>query len=215
MTESVKRTYRSEARQAAAAETRIRVLDAAAELFVTRGYEGTTLKEVAERAGVGARTVYDKFGDKLELYKQTVKYRTRGDDEPIPHPERPASRAVYEATDPHEILRLHVEYGANLMERAAELIMVSATAAAIERELAENFGRAVSSVHAIHLKTAKHLQALGHLKPDMDPVTAADIMHALSTPQTFIVLRRHRRWSLARYKSWATETFEQQLLKSE
>lgn len=215
MTDAVKRTYRSEARKAAAAETRIRVLDAAAELFVSRGFAGTTFKEIAELAGVGERTVYDKFGDKLELYKQTVKYRTRGDDEPIPHPERPASRAVYEATDPHEIVRLHVEYGANLMERAADLILVAAGAAAIEKELAGNFDRAAQSVHGIHLRTARHLAGLGHLKDGLDPVTAADIMHALTTPQTFNVLRRHRRWSLARYKAWVVATLEQQLLKSE
>ena len=212
VTEGVKRVYRSEVRQAAAAATRIRVLDAAAELFVSRGYAGTTFKEIAELAGVGERTVYDKFGDKIELYKQTVRYRTRGDDEPIPHPQRPATVAVFEATDPHEVLRLHVEYGANLMERAADLILVAASAAAIEQELARNFDRAAQSVHGIHLKTARHLQALGHLKAGLDPTTAADIMFALNTPQTFNALRRQRRWSLARYKSWVIETLEQQLL---
>jgi AcrR family transcriptional regulator len=213
--EGVKRVYRSEVRKAAAAETRVRVLDAAAELFVTRGYPGTTLKEVAERAGVGERTVYDQFGGKLELFKQTVRYRTRGDDEPIPHPERPATLAVFDATDPHEIIELHVEYGANLMERAADLIMAGANASSAERELALNFGRTADSVHGIHLKTARHLQRLGHLKANLDPAIAADIMLVLGSPSTFQVLRRNRRWSAARYRRWLVEAYEQQVLKSE
>lgn len=212
MTQGVKRVYRSAVREAAAKETRIRVLDAAAELFVARGYAGTTFKEVAELSGVGERTVYDKFGDKLELYKQTVRYRTRGDDEPVPHPERPATVAVFESTDPHEVLRLHIDYGANLMERAADLILAATAAAGIEKELAGNFERTAESVHGIHLRVARHLADLGHLRDGLDPVTAADIMFALNTPQTFNTLRRQRRWSLARYKSWVLETLEQQLL---
>ncbi|HSV38557.1 MAG TPA: helix-turn-helix domain-containing protein [Nocardioidaceae bacterium] len=215
MTEGVKRVYRSEARQAAAAESRQRVLDAAAELFVSRGYPGTTLKEVAELAGVGERTVYDKFGDKLQLYKQTVRYRTRGDDQPIPHPERPATLAVFEAEDPHEIIELHMSYGSQLMERAADLIMVGVAASGADRDLEENYNRSRDSVYGIHLKVTKHLHALGHLKPDLDPGTAADMLYAITGPATFQMLRRHRRWSLARYHRWLVETGEQQLLKSE
>jgi len=216
VTESVKRAYRSEARKAAAAESRLRVLDAAAELFVSRGYSGTTLKEVAELAGVGERTVYDKFGDKLGLFKQTVRYRTRGDDEPIPHPERPANLAIFETEDPREILSRHIDYGAKLMERAADLILagLAASGAGGDRDLAENFDRTADSVYGIHVRVMKHLDSLGHLRPGMDPTTAADIIFALGHPATFQLLRRQRRWSLARYCAWYLETAEHQLLKN-
>lgn len=213
MTDHVKRVYRSQLRQAAAAETRERVLVAASELFITRGYPGTTLKEVAERAGVGERTLYDKFGDKLELFKQCVRYRTRGDDQPIPHPERPDTIAVFESTDPHQIIELHMDYGANLLDRAGDLIMAGIVASGTEPQLADNAGRAAESVHAIHLRVTQHLQQLGQLRPGLDPVVAADILYAIGGPATYQALRRQRGWSLARYKQWMIDTAEQQLLK--
>ena len=40
------------------------VLGAALELFVERGFHGTTVPEIAERAGVGAGTIYRHFASK-------------------------------------------------------------------------------------------------------------------------------------------------------
>ena len=64
MADDVKRAYRSEARAASAAATRARIRDAAARLFVERGYVATTMREVASAAGVGERTLYDAFPTK-------------------------------------------------------------------------------------------------------------------------------------------------------
>ena len=78
MDEPVKRQYRSPARSAAAEETRARIREAALELFVTRGWQGTTLKDVADRAGVGERTLYDTFGNKLGLLRHTIAHADDG-----------------------------------------------------------------------------------------------------------------------------------------
>jgi AcrR family transcriptional regulator len=43
------------------------ILDAALELFVERGFYGTAVPEVAERAGVGAGTIYRYFASKEAL----------------------------------------------------------------------------------------------------------------------------------------------------
>ncbi|WP_448231583.1 TetR/AcrR family transcriptional regulator [Microbacterium lacticum] len=51
------RPYRSALRSAQAAQTRHRVLDAAARLFATRGYHATTFAAIAAEAGVSAETV--------------------------------------------------------------------------------------------------------------------------------------------------------------
>jgi AcrR family transcriptional regulator len=44
-------------------KTRRRLLDAAAELFVTQGYRKTSIDEIARRAGIGKGTVYLHFTD--------------------------------------------------------------------------------------------------------------------------------------------------------
>ncbi len=43
------------------------ILDAALELFVERGFHGTAVPEVADRAGVGAGTIYRYFASKEAL----------------------------------------------------------------------------------------------------------------------------------------------------
>jgi AcrR family transcriptional regulator len=49
------------------AATRRRVLKAAAKLFVERGYEKTTTRAIAHRAGVAVGTVFTHFPDKATL----------------------------------------------------------------------------------------------------------------------------------------------------
>jgi AcrR family transcriptional regulator len=52
--------------------TRGRLLDAAAEVFCERGYEGTTVAEVARRAGLTTGAIYANFRDKAELLLKTI-----------------------------------------------------------------------------------------------------------------------------------------------
>jgi AcrR family transcriptional regulator len=62
------RPYRSETRQAAAAETRARVLAAARELLLSEGsFSGFSLEAVARQAGVARMTVYYQFASKRGL----------------------------------------------------------------------------------------------------------------------------------------------------
>ncbi|HEY8481899.1 MAG TPA: TetR family transcriptional regulator [Spirillospora sp.] len=48
------------------------LLDAAAELFVERGYRGVRMLDVAAAAGVSRQTVYNEFGDKWGLAQAVV-----------------------------------------------------------------------------------------------------------------------------------------------
>ena len=52
------------------AATQQRILQAAARLFVTRGFEGTTIAEVADAAGVSRATVFWHFSDKAGLFRE-------------------------------------------------------------------------------------------------------------------------------------------------
>ncbi len=52
------------------AATQERILQAATELFLTRGYENTTIAQVAERAEVSRATVFWHFSDKESLFRE-------------------------------------------------------------------------------------------------------------------------------------------------
>lgn len=54
------------------AQTRSAVARAALELFIERGYRGTRISDVAERAGVAKGTVYLHFADKQALFAGVI-----------------------------------------------------------------------------------------------------------------------------------------------
>jgi AcrR family transcriptional regulator len=56
--------------------TRERMLDAAEELFALRGYDGTSMRNVAERAGVGVALLTYHFGTKEILFDRVVERRS-------------------------------------------------------------------------------------------------------------------------------------------
>jgi AcrR family transcriptional regulator len=64
-------TDRPRARRRTTEEIRGLIL-AARELFDERGYDGTTTKDIAERAGVYERLVYTNFGSKAGLFDAAV-----------------------------------------------------------------------------------------------------------------------------------------------
>ncbi|WP_300379202.1 TetR/AcrR family transcriptional regulator [Henriciella sp.] len=49
------------------AETRKKIVGAAQEIFYRKGYDDTTLEEIAEAAGVHVQTLYRHFANKQEL----------------------------------------------------------------------------------------------------------------------------------------------------
>ena len=49
-----------------------RVMDVATDMFVHRGYAATTLLDIAKRAGVATRTLYQHFGDKEAIFREVI-----------------------------------------------------------------------------------------------------------------------------------------------
>ncbi len=108
MSRSVKprRRYESPRRREQAAATRQAILEAAERLFAKQGYVGTSVAEIAEEARVALKTVYAVFGTKAEVLRGLWNLRMRGDEEPVPMPERPWYRAIVDEPDPHRRLAL-------------------------------------------------------------------------------------------------------------
>ena len=58
--------------KAEALRLRERILSAATELFLAEGYGSTSIEEVAARARISKRTLYDRFEDKAALFAAAV-----------------------------------------------------------------------------------------------------------------------------------------------
>src|SRR5271157_251081 len=59
-----------ERREREKSETRDKILDAARELFVTEGYEGVSMRRVAEMIEYSPTAIYVHFADKQELFHE-------------------------------------------------------------------------------------------------------------------------------------------------
>jgi AcrR family transcriptional regulator len=212
MPEPVKRKYTSERRAASAAATRARIRATAAKLFVERGYAATTLRDVAAEAGVGERTLYDAFPGKAALFQHTLGVAIVGDEEPVRVADREEMRDAEHDPVPAAALAKAVAYTAALLERAGDLIMVSVEAAGADPDMRAAADAGSKETHRVHLRLTRELHRRGALREGLDAATAADLMYALASPHMHQLLRRHRRWSAARYRDWLTETLQRELL---
>ena len=66
-----KRTEPEAPKMTGKAATQERILVAATELFVSGGYERTTMADIAERAGVSRATVFWHFSEKASLFRES------------------------------------------------------------------------------------------------------------------------------------------------
>ena len=206
-----RRPYRSEVRLEQAARTRERVLDAAAELFQERGYEGTSVAAIAREARVSDETVYAGFGTKRALLGELVQRAVRGVD-PRPVPEQKGPRALAAATDQREQLRLFAADIAGRLERAAPLAAVVSGAARSEPELADLLERLHETRRRNLATLVDALAANGPLA--LSPAEALDTVWALTSPELHQLLVRVRGWKRRRYAEWLAAMLTRLLLPS-
>ena len=54
-------------------KSRTAILEAALDLFSSQGYRGTSIRDVAQRAGVSTGNVYHHFADKNEILTEVAR----------------------------------------------------------------------------------------------------------------------------------------------
>jgi AcrR family transcriptional regulator len=192
------------ARQAAA--TRARIVGAAGRLFAERGYVGTTIDAVASEADVAVETVYARFKNKRNLLDAYLDLSIVGDAEPVPLLERPAVRAVAEAADQREQLRLLARVMRGVLERNAPVHAVLRAAVAVDPDLdalaAEDDARRKATQRAF----VDMLRARGPLRDGMSVGEAVDTMAAIGSPDNYAYLTGRRGWTPARFERWLVDS---------
>jgi AcrR family transcriptional regulator len=193
--------YDNSSRTAAAATTRTKVLAAARDAFLTRGYAGTTIRGVAEAAGVSQETVYKRFGNKAGLLKDVYDVAMGGDEDPIPVGARPEAVAVRTATSAAESVAAYAALCRGLTARAGGLMRIVVTARGGDPDL-DAF---VATVDAERLTGAALVAGLwadrGWLRPGLDADRARDMIWTLNSPAVWLLLV-DRGWSAEDYEQW-------------
>lgn len=210
-----RRTYQSPARVAKAQATRRRILDAAGELFVARGYAFVTVASIAATAGVSAKTVYHLFGSKLGVLKEVMDIAFVGDDAPIPLIDRAGPQAVRAERDQRRQLELFAKGTAELLERIREIDGVLASAAAVDPEAAAlradiEHRQRRSAMRAV----AEWVRLNGPFRNDLAVADAADILWVLTSPDLHRLCRIDCQWSAPRFQDWLTQSLIDALLNT-
>lgn len=213
MPEPVKRVYRSEARAAAARRTRNEIRDAAGALFVENGYVVTTMRQVADRAGVAVRTVFNAFpGGKAQLFDEALDRALGGDDARTPLIDRPIVLGPVEALDGVESLRLLAAGAADLYERAGGLITTYLESAGADPHMRHHADLGAAEAGRIMRRMARTLHAGGALRDGLTARRAGDILLAIGSPQVHQLLCRTQGWSRRTYEVWLADELQRAVL---
>ena len=204
VTEAVnRRAYHAPNRQEQARATRRRVLDASLELFLDRGYVGTTVAAVAERAGVAGDTVFHVFGSKRGLLTQLLDVVIGGDDDAVPVLERPGPQAVRAETDQRRQLAMFAAGMTAQLERVRPLDDVLRGAAAADPRLAAlRADLQLRQRRQAMAVVAGWVAARGPLRAGVSTTGAADVLWALTSPELHRLLRVDCGWTAEQYTAW-------------
>ena len=210
-----KRSYRSERRERRARETRERILAVASAEFERKGYVATSMRAVAQAAGVSVPTVELVFGTKSKLLRATISFAIRGDAEPVPMLKRPWTQRAQEASSVAGFLAIVGRVLVDAQRRSAGLILASFEAANHD----ESMSALADQLRGQRAETAAWLlDQLTGRAPLRDEVTreqAIDTIWLLMDPHGFVALTRDRAWTAERFEAWFIDSVERLLLTGE
>jgi len=211
MTKPVKkRTYQSPVRQEQAALTRRRIVDAAAALFASNGYARTTIREVADTAGVAADTVYAVFGTKARVLTAVIDSRLAPSGDVDNVTERPEAHAVRDEPDQRRQIHLFARDMAAMSTRVRPVYEIMRTASAVEPEMAAVFTEMDGYRLRNMREVAGWIAARGPLRVDVD--RAAETIWALASPDVGRLLCEGRGWTEDDHAAWLEDALARTLL---
>ena len=207
-----RRTYDGAARQARTRRTQAAVVEAAQSLFVERGYAATTIEAISERSDTPQATVYRLFSSKLGILKALLDVSIGGDDEAVAVADRPQVRVLFSAEDPKGQLAGFAALLREIMARVGPVHRVLADAARSDQEAAALLAEIARQRHEGQQGIARSLARSGALRPGLSERDAADVIHALASPEVYALLVTDRGWSGKRYETWLRSILTDQLL---
>jgi TetR/AcrR family transcriptional regulator, regulator of cefoperazone and chloramphenicol sensitivity len=202
-----RRRYHSAIRQEHAEHTRVRIRDAARRLFSKHGFAGTTVRAIAQEAGVAEPTVYAVYGSKSTIFTALMEAL-----EAEAGIEELNAQLAECAGDPMRQLDLVIAFDCRIFGLADGLVEAALRAGSAAPDLVAFASRGRSQNRAGKLDIARSLAERGLLQPGLTADEAADIGATLSSHEVYRLLVVDSGWSAERFESWLRTTMRQQLV---
>lgn len=208
-----RRPYVSPQRSEAARETRSRILEAARDLFLSRGYAGLTMQAVADRASVALDTVYAAVGRKPELVRLIVETAISNTDQAVPAEQREYVLRIRTAASARKKLDIYAAAVVDIQSRLAPVVRTLSAAAVVEPEL-DKIWREISERRARNMKLfATDLIATGEVRAGLGVERVADILWATNGPELYTLLVVERGWAARELERWLADAWARLLLQ--
>jgi AcrR family transcriptional regulator len=187
------------------------VVEAARTLFLERGYAATTIEAISRRSDVPSATVYRLFSSKLGILKTLLDTSIAGDDQPLAVEERPDVASTFTAPDSHQLLAGFARITTAINQRTNDVYRVLVSAAGSDPAAAELLSELRQQRDRGQGRIARSIARARALKPGLRERDAADLIHALMSPEVYRLLVGDRGWTPERYQQWLATTLIQQL----
>ena len=156
--------------------------------------------------------MYRLFSSKSGILKALLDVSIVGDDEAVPLADRPHARALFTDPDPARQLAGFVRIAAEVNARTAPIYRILLSAAASDADAAALLDELTRQRQQGQGRVARSLARAGALRPTLRERDAADIIHALMSPEVYRLVVVDRGWPAERYARWLTELLTEQLL---
>ena len=191
---------------------RAAVVQAARTLFLERGYAATTIETISDLSGVPPATVYRLFASKLGILKALLDVSIAGDDQAAALADRPHVRALLTDPDPRNQLAGFAGVTRGIMSRTEPVHRILVGAAGSDADAAALLAEQTRQRQRGQSQIARSLARAGALRPGLRQHDAADIIHALMSPEVYRLLVCDRGWRPGKYEHWLKDTLHSQLL---
>lgn len=209
------RTRERAAPQARTRRTRAAVIAAARTLFLERGYAAATIEAISVLSETPQPTVYRLFSSKPGILKAVLDVSIAGDDQAVAMAERPQVRALVLDPDPKSTLAGFAALLREVMARTAPVHRILEDAARSDRDAASLLAEIARQRHDGQRRITRSLARSRALRPGLRERDAADIVHALASPDVYRLLVEDRGWTGERYEQWLTSILIDQLLQGD
>ena len=206
------RRYHSPRRAEQAVATRRAVLDAARELFVSKGYLATTVADVARQARVAVDTVYATVGRKPALLRVVVETAISGTDQAVPAERRDYVARVRAAGTARDKIEAYVAGLVEIQPRLAPVYLALRDAAATDPDSATLWSE-ISERRATNMRRfAADLRATGELRADLSDDEVADLVWSMNGPEYWTLLVVDRGWEPRRFAAVLVDAWTRLLM---
>ncbi|HLL66699.1 MAG TPA: TetR family transcriptional regulator [Micromonosporaceae bacterium] len=204
--------YSSTLRAEQAAQTRQRVLSAAAERFAEDGFARTTLAKLAEAAGVSVETVQAQ-GSKRSLLTGAVHQLSFGGPQETFF-SAPEARATVEAATPVEFCRHGADLVAGFNAQTFRLWRAFSSAAADDPAVDQDLTELSGFIRGQCRQIVAMLAERGWLRDDVATDELGDSLWILVGSENYDKATVRLGWSHERYLAWLTRSLDDLLFRA-